>query len=69
MLDVLWVYSTLSRIETEFSPYSLVYGSKAISLVELLLLSARMPLVNDIEWDADACALMNAADLETTEEL
>lgn len=37
-----------------FSPYSLVYGSDAVSLVELLIPSARVALINDVEWDANA---------------
>ena len=67
--DALWAYRTSSRTATGFSPYSLVYGSEAVSPVELLIPSARVALVNDIEWDAEACAVMRALDLEAVEEL
>ena len=51
------------------SPYSFVYGSEAVSPVELLIPSARAALVNDIEWDADACAIIRAFNLETNDEV
>ena len=60
--------STSSRTATGFSPYSLVYGSEVVSPVELLISSAHVALVNDIEWDAEACAVMRALDLEAVEE-
>ena len=67
--DALCAYRTSSRTATGFSPYSLVYGSEAVSLVELLVPSARVVLINDVEWDADTCAIMRAFDLEAAEEL
>ena len=67
--DALWAYRTSSRTATGFSLYSLVYGSEAVSPVELLIPSARVALVNDIESDAEACVVMRALDLEAVEEL
>ncbi|XP_004292285.1 PREDICTED: uncharacterized protein LOC101302525 [Fragaria vesca subsp. vesca] len=47
--DVLWAYCTSPRTTMGFSPYSLVYGSEAISLVELTVPTARVMTVNDLE--------------------
>ena len=53
----------------EHTPYSLVYGSEAVSPVELLIPSTRVALVNDVKWDAEACVIMRAFDLETVDEV
>ncbi|CAL9024138.1 unnamed protein product, partial [Prunus brigantina] len=47
--DALWAYRTSPRSATGFSPYSLVYGSDAISPVEITIPTARVSAVNDLE--------------------
>ncbi|KAL6178881.1 hypothetical protein ACLB2K_050398 [Fragaria x ananassa] len=66
--DALWAYRTSPKKTTGFSPYSLVYGSKAISPVELTVLTARVLTVNDLEWDASPCFDWRLMDLEAADE-
>lgn len=66
--DALWAYRTSPRSATGFSPYSLVYGSEAISPVEVAVPTARVHAVNDVEWDAGSCADWRWIDLEGVEE-
>ncbi|XP_021827276.1 uncharacterized protein LOC110767920 [Prunus avium] len=66
--DALWAYRTSPRITTGFSPYSLVYGSDAISPVEIAVPTARVLAVNDLEWDAESCSNWRWMDLEALEE-
>ncbi|XP_024171595.1 uncharacterized protein LOC112177546 [Rosa chinensis] len=66
--DALWAYRTSPRTATGFSPYSLVYGSEAISPVELAVPTARILTVNDTEWDAESCSHWRLIDLEAADE-
>ncbi|XP_062021384.1 uncharacterized protein LOC133737941 [Rosa rugosa] len=66
--DALWAYRTSPRTATGFSPYSLVYGSEAISPVELAVPTARVLTVNDTEWDAKSCSDWRLIDLEAADE-
>ncbi|CAL9025930.1 unnamed protein product, partial [Prunus brigantina] len=66
--DALWAYRTSPRSATGFSPYSLVYGSEAISPVEITIPTARIAAVNDLEWDAKTCADWRLLDLEAADE-
>ncbi|KAL6199550.1 hypothetical protein ACLB2K_029334 [Fragaria x ananassa] len=65
--DALWAYRTARRTTTGFSPYSLVYGSEAISPVELTVPTARVLTVNDLEWDASSCFDWRLMDLEAAD--
>ncbi|CAL2247650.1 unnamed protein product [Prunus armeniaca] len=62
--DALWAYRTSPRSATGFSPYSLVYGSDTISPVEITIPTARVSVVNDLEWDAKSCSDWRLLDLE-----
>ncbi|CAL2271165.1 unnamed protein product [Prunus armeniaca] len=66
--DALWAYRTTSRSATGFSPYSLVYGSDAISPVEITIPIARIAAVNDLEWDTKSCSKWRLLDLEALDE-
>ncbi|CAL9011859.1 unnamed protein product [Prunus brigantina] len=66
--DALWAYRTSSRSATGFSPYSLVYGSDAISPVEITIPTARVSAVNDLEWDTKSCSDWRLLDLEALDE-
>ncbi|XP_008246067.1 PREDICTED: uncharacterized protein K02A2.6-like [Prunus mume] len=66
--DALWAYRTSPRSATGFSPYSLVYGSKAISPVEITIPTARIAAVNDLEWDAKTCSYWRLLDLEAVDD-
>ncbi|KAI5323287.1 hypothetical protein L3X38_032359 [Prunus dulcis] len=48
--NTLWAYCISPRSATGFSPYLLVYGSDAISLVEITILTTRVSAINDLEW-------------------
>ncbi|BFG30001.1 hypothetical protein CerSpe_162750 [Prunus speciosa] len=66
--DALWAYRTSPRSATGFSPYSLVYGSDAISPVEITIPTARVSAVNDLEWDRKSCSGWRLLDLEAVDE-
>ncbi|XP_016648271.1 PREDICTED: uncharacterized protein K02A2.6-like [Prunus mume] len=66
--DALWAYRTSPRSATGFSPYSLVYGSDAISLVEIIIPTARVSAVNDLEWDTKSCLDWRLLDFEVLDE-
>ncbi|CAL9012951.1 unnamed protein product, partial [Prunus brigantina] len=66
--DALWAYRTSPRSATGFSPYSLMYGSEAISPVEITIPTARVVAVNDLEWDAKTCSDWRLLDLEAADE-
>ncbi|CAL8114123.1 unnamed protein product [Prunus armeniaca] len=66
--DALWAYCTSPRSATGFSPYSIVYGSDAISPVEITIPTARVSVVNDLEWDAKSCSNWRLLDLEAVDE-
>ncbi|CAL2256589.1 unnamed protein product [Prunus armeniaca] len=68
LLDALWAYRTLPRSATGFSPYSLVYGSDAISPMEITIPTPRVSVVNDLEWDAKSCLDWRLLDLEAVDE-
>ena len=42
LADVLWAYHSSPKSATRFYPFSLVYGSKAVSPVELMIPSLRV---------------------------
>ncbi|XP_050136166.1 uncharacterized protein LOC126611890 [Malus sylvestris] len=68
LLDVLWAYRTSPRNVTGFSPCSLVYGSKAISPVKMMMPTTRVSTFNDVELDDAACVSWRWKDLELLEE-
>uniref|UniRef100_A0A2N9FKV6 Integrase catalytic domain-containing protein n=1 Tax=Fagus sylvatica TaxID=28930 RepID=A0A2N9FKV6_FAGSY len=62
--DTLWAYRGSTKTATGFTPFSLVYGTDAISPTELLVPSPRILHGMDLEADADICAEARVADLE-----
>jgi hypothetical protein len=68
LADTLWAYRGSTKITTGFTPFSLVYGTDAISPTELLVPSPRILHGTDLEADADICAEAKVADLERLEE-
>ncbi|KAI5324079.1 hypothetical protein L3X38_033152 [Prunus dulcis] len=66
--DASWAYRTSPRSATGFSPHSLVYGSDAISPVEITIPTARVSAVNDLEWDTKSCSDWRLLDLEALDE-
>uniref|UniRef100_A0A2N9I6H1 RNA-directed DNA polymerase n=1 Tax=Fagus sylvatica TaxID=28930 RepID=A0A2N9I6H1_FAGSY len=68
LADTLWAYRGSTKIATGFTPFSLVYGTDAISPTELLVPSPRILHGMDLEADADICAEARVADLESLEE-
>uniref|UniRef100_A0A2N9G962 Uncharacterized protein n=1 Tax=Fagus sylvatica TaxID=28930 RepID=A0A2N9G962_FAGSY len=65
LADTLWAYRGSTKIATGFTPFSLVYGTDAISPTELLVPSPRILHGMDLEADADICAEARVADLES----
>ncbi|XP_075645406.1 uncharacterized protein LOC142616432 [Castanea sativa] len=68
LLETLWAYRSSSKTATGLSPFSLVYGTEAISLVELLVPTPRVVHRQEIDIDVAACAEIRTTDLETLEE-
>ncbi|KAL6125059.1 hypothetical protein ACLB2K_077567 [Fragaria x ananassa] len=66
--DALWAYCMSPQTTTGFSPYSLVYGSEAISPVKLTFPTTRVLTVNDLECDASSCFDWRLMDLEAADE-
>uniref|UniRef100_A0A2N9FCN2 Uncharacterized protein n=1 Tax=Fagus sylvatica TaxID=28930 RepID=A0A2N9FCN2_FAGSY len=64
LADTLWAYRGSTKTATGFTPFSLVYGTDAISPTELLVPSPRILHGMDLEADADICAEARVADLE-----
>uniref|UniRef100_A0A2N9GU17 Integrase catalytic domain-containing protein n=1 Tax=Fagus sylvatica TaxID=28930 RepID=A0A2N9GU17_FAGSY len=67
LADTLWAYRGSTKTATGFTPFSLVYGTDAISPTELLVPSPRILHGMDLEADADICAEARVADLEGLE--
>uniref|UniRef100_A0A2N9EDF9 Integrase catalytic domain-containing protein n=1 Tax=Fagus sylvatica TaxID=28930 RepID=A0A2N9EDF9_FAGSY len=68
LADTLWAYRGSTKTATSFTPFSLVYGTDAISPTELLMPSPRILHGMDLEADANICAEARVADLESLEE-
>ena len=64
LADVLWACRSSVKTATRFSPFSLVYGTEAISPVELVIPTPRVVLEESQEENKDA----NKTDLEGVEE-
>jgi len=68
LLETLWAYRSSRKIATRLSPFSLVYGTKAISLVELLVPTPRVVHGEETDVDAATCAEIRTPNLETLDE-
>ena len=65
LLETLWVYESSAEIVASFSLFSLVYGTEAISSVELLVPTPRVVHGQEVEMSAATCAEYKVSDLET----
>ena len=61
-------YRGSTKTATDFTTFSLVYGTDAISPTELLVPSPRILHGMDLEADVDICAEARVTDLESLEE-
>ena len=68
LLETLWAYQSLSKTATGLSPFFLVYGTEAISPVELLVPTPRVIHGQETDVNATTCAEIRTTDLETLEE-
>ena len=68
LLETLWAYRSSAKTATGFSPFCLVYGTKAISLVKLLVPTPRVVHGKEIEMSVATCAKCKVSNLETLEE-
>ena len=68
LLKTLWAYQSSRKITTRLLPFSLIYGIKAISLVELLVPTPRVVHGQEIDINATTCAEIRTMDLETLKE-
>ncbi|XP_075649934.1 uncharacterized protein LOC142620456 [Castanea sativa] len=57
-----------AKIATGLLPFSLVYGTEAMSPIELLVPTPRVVHGQEIDVDAATCAKIRTMDLETLEE-
>ena len=68
LLETLWAYRSSAKTTTGFSSFSLVYGTEAISPVELLIPTLRVVHDQEIEMSVATYAECKVSDLETLEE-
>ena len=68
MVDVLWACKCSIKTATGFLPFSLVYGTKAISPMELVVPTPRVVLKESQEETEDTNNERRLADLEWVEE-
>ena len=68
LLETLRAYQSSSKIATRLSPFSLVYGTEAISPVELLGPTPRVVHGQETDVNAATYAEIKTTDLETLEE-
>ena len=68
LADVLWACRSSVKTAIGFSPFSLVYGTEAISLVELVIPTPRVVLEEDQGESEDTNNERRLADLEGVEE-
>ena len=68
LLETLWAYQNSSKTATGLSPFSLVYGTEAISPIELLVPTPRVVHGQETDVDATTCAEIKTTNLETLEE-
>ena len=68
LLEILWAYRSLSKTAIRLSPFFLVYGTEAISPVELLVPTPRVVHRQEIDVDATTYVEIRTTDLETLEE-
>ena len=68
LTNVLWAYRSSLKTATRFSPFSLIYGTEAISPVELVIPTLRVVL-EGIQEDTDSMSNKGRlVDLEGLEE-
>ena len=68
LTNVLWAYRSSLKTATRFSPFSLIYGTEAISPVELVIPTPRVVL-EGIQEDIDSTSNKGRlVDLEGPEE-
>ena len=68
LTDVLWACRSSLKITMGFSPFFLVYGTKAISPIELVIPKPRVVLEENQEGTEDINSERRLADLEGLEE-
>ena len=68
MADVLWACRSFIKTATGFSPFSLVYGTEAISPVELVIPTPRVVLEESQEESENTNNARRLVDLEGVEE-
>lgn len=68
LLETLWAYQNLSKTANGLSPFCLVYGTKAITPIELLVPTLRVVHDQEIDMDAAICEDIKTMDLKTLEE-
>ena len=68
LTDVLWAYRSSLKTFIGFSPFSLVYGTEAISPVELVIPTPRVVVKESQEGIDDTSSERRLADLEGLEE-
>ena len=65
---MLWAYRSSPKTATGFFPFLLVYGTEAITLVEIAIPTPRMVQGTENDVDVSMCAELRTCDLEALEE-
>ena len=68
LLDALWAYRKSLKSAIGFSPFSLVYGTEVVSLVEIMTSSLRVMQMQEKEKEGDVFAAERFENLEELDE-
>ena len=66
--DALWAYRNSPKSATGFSPFSLIYGTKVVSLVEIMTPSLRVMQIQEKEKEGEVFVAERYEDLEGLDE-
>ena len=66
--DALWAYKTSPKSATDFSPFSLVYGTEVVSPVKIMTSSLRVMQMQEKENEEEVFAVERCKDLEGLDE-
>ena len=68
LLDALWAYRNSPKSATNFSPFSLIYGTEIVSPAEIMTPSLRVIQMQEKEKEEEVFAIERREDLEELDE-
>ena len=68
LLDALWAYRKLPKSATDFSPFSLVYGTEVVSPAKIMTPFLKVMQMREKEKEGEVFAAKRFEDLEELDE-